>query len=131
MTVLYETGEILERILNKASFSSEANALDAILYIEYILMQFSVPEDQQISINEGELYISATNRYPYRFVKVIDSEGKILFSAGKENNAPWDISTYDTVTEWLRLLEYAYDKVRTSMTSMDRFIEEFPPLGIV
>lgn len=128
----YEPGEMLTKLVSgREKVSADPSPIDAILYIEYIIHQLKLTEGQKVSINEGQYYLAAIDRPPYRFVFVEDAAGKTQFYAGKEDKGDWDISTCSSDDDWLRILEYAYDKIRTSLDDMDRFITEFPPIGIL
>lgn len=128
----YKPGEILERTRKgMAKISSDPSPMDIILYVEYILHNIIIQDTQKISINEGQFYVGYTDRRPYRFVYVEDGPtGQEVFRAFKDPDSPWEIVNYKSGT-WVRMLEYAYEKVRTCMGSLDKFITEFPPMGII
>jgi hypothetical protein len=132
MTTLdYKPGEILERTRRGISkVSTEPTALDVVLYIEYILLNISIKDTQKITINEGQYHIGYLERSPYRIVYLEDGDsGQELFRALKDPNTPWEIIRHEK-GNWVRMLEYAYEKVRTCMGSLDKFVTEFPPMGV-
>ena len=130
----YHPGEMIERLrAGKILVSSEPSSLDAVLYVEYILKNLRIKDDRKrITINQGQYYIGYKGRAPYRFVFVNDgASGEELFLAGREDgDRQWEILTHKP-GKWITMLEYAYDKVRTCMGELDKFITEFPPIGIV
>lgn len=127
----FEPGEILTKIQKYASSPTlDPQGIDIVLYIEYILGHVPISTTQKISIN-GECFVSVFQ--DPRTLWLTDREGKALFIARREEDRPWEIVTFNTTEDnsWVLLLEYAYEKTRTCMTSAEKFVNEFPPMGIV
>lgn len=82
----------------------------------------------RLSINKDEYFTGCIQAQDVRQLYVEDKTGTTLFYAQKE--VDWKILVFDPDTKWATMIEYAYEKVRTCHQSLDRFITEFPPIGI-
>lgn len=127
-SVDYAPGEIVKKWMNAKNITEVPNDIDIVLYVEYILQSLGLEGHPRISINEGVIIIGK-HTYPYTAVFVEKPDGEPLFFATKGDDG-WGV---DITTEgrWRMLLEFAFDKVRSCRHSIDRWITEFPPIGVL
>jgi hypothetical protein len=127
----YAPGEMLERIKGSAPVVVLPGDMDVILYLVIIFKNIPIDEEQRITVKNGVLQLThAPTSYgkPYRLA-VRDFKGDVQFLALLENDE-WRIIRSNLTEKELLLLEHTYDKVRSSMHSIDSFINEYPPIGI-
>ncbi len=129
----YEPGDMLDKIRKSKKITGEPGALDAVLYIEIMLSKMNLPEPVvKLTLNEGQCFIGCIEADGTRQLYVDGEDGETLFYAQRNGpDAQWSIITYESLPDWMQLLERAYDKVRHHMHSPLDFLEEYPPIGIV
>ena len=126
----FEPGEIIRRIRNNKPLTDTPSAMDAILYIEYMLLMMKQQKAVvRLTINEGQFFVGCLQADNLRQLYVEDATGETLFMAYRHGNIPWEIVVFKD-GRWKIMLQFAYEKVRTCMDSIDRFISEFPPIGV-
>lgn len=125
---LYSPGEILKKS-RRVEVSKVPNDLDIILYIEYLIWALELKGvSPKLTINHDEIYVGKFT-LPTQMVYVEDTRGKTLFFA-EYAEEKWTIDV-SSQGKWRMLLEYAFDKVRSSMSSVQRWVEEYPPIGVI
>lgn len=127
----FAPGEMLTLIQNSKPVNLLPGDLDVVLYLVIIFRNIPVDDEQRITVKNGVLNLA----------RVLDPEGKIhrlsikdfkgdlVFLALPRNNS-WEFIRSDLTEKELLLLEHTFDKVRTCMDSIDKFINEYPPIGI-
>ena len=129
----FAPGEMLARIQNNKPVKTLPGDLDIILYLAVIFKALPVEDDQSVTVKNGVLRLSRALRDEgglYRLA-IRDFKADLVFLAILESDHKWNIIRSKLTDKELLLLEHTFDKVRTSMNSIDRFLNEYPPIGIV
>lgn len=127
----FKPGEIITKLRENKKVSREPSGLDAVLYIEYMLYKMQLKEPVvRLSLNEGQYFAGCIEADGLRQVYLENEQGATLFMACRNEKEPWEIVVFRE-GPWKTLLEYAYEKVRTCIGSLEKFISEFPPIGII
>lgn len=133
MTTEYGPGEILERILKSPNIGDPIDAYDILLYIDRIssLTIKGSFSEVRFQVGSGAITFQKVNfedGNTMYLVEALGGETLFLAEAGPDKELSLQV---EKTGPWMKLLEQAYDKVRSCIDSADKWKETFPPIGIV
>ena len=125
-------GEWLERLLKAKSMPESPSGYDILLFISYAVEKILTenrPPDIRFELQRGKYYFGTTSDDKQTVYYVEHQFGETLFYATREGNQV-TIHVFKP-GEWRELMEHMYNKVRTCMDSPERWIAEYPHMGLL
>jgi hypothetical protein len=107
--------------------------MDLVLYLEYIFTNLGAKGNVKLSIEHGKYTISRFEHAKFVHLHFDTRDGQSLFFARRElDSNKWSVLVYKSDPEWEKLLEYAFDKVRSTRdASMETWRAEYPAMGLL
>lgn len=129
----FAPGEMIQKIMDQKVAENANKELDFILFIEYIFSALDIEQPGKLILNEGEYTIGRFTYNGFINVHLDTPEGQSKFFAKRpEDGTKWEVLVYKSDEKWEKLLEYAFDKVRTTKdASMETWRAEYPAIGLV
>lgn len=126
----YAPGELIKAMSRSKPVDVTPNGWDILIYVNRCIDLLNLKGPVRLDVNEnmfqmGRLTTSADARVVY----VESHTGATLFYASVIDGT-WVIDVFKE-GPWTQTLEYAYDKVVTCRDSMESWVTEFPPIGVV